>query len=203
MTSERQTAYLAILVDYDSLSESELAEAVGQLPRKLVRQLASVHADNRTRKSLLRLSGVPIGSGTVVNPGIVVEDAYSGLVRIGERAAIGPGVVLIGDSGPNNSRLDSLAEVRDRLVRSSPLLIDDDAWLGAGVIVLPGVTVGSMSVVGAGTIVTQDVPSGSVVAGVPGRVLRQLVAERGRSQGLEPEDLRGRSESPPPDSDRI
>lgn len=203
MTSERQTAYLAILVDYDSLSESELAEAVGQLPRKLVRQLASVHADNRTRKSLLRLSGVPIGSGTVVNPGIVVEDAYSGLVRIGERAAIGPGVVLIGDSGPNNSRLDSLAEVRDRLVRSSPLLIDDDAWLGAGVIVLPGVTVGSMSVVGAGTIVTQDVPSGSVVAGVPGRVLRQLAAERGRSQGLGPEDLRGRSESPPPDSDRI
>ena len=52
--------------------------------------------------------------------------------------------------------------------------VGDDVWIGAGAIVVSGVTVGSGSVIGAGAVVTRDVPPGVVVAGNPARVLRAL-----------------------------
>ncbi|GGW77084.1 acetyltransferase-like isoleucine patch superfamily enzyme [Streptomyces albaduncus] len=52
--------------------------------------------------------------------------------------------------------------------------IEDDVWIGAGAVILPGVTVGRGSVVGAGSVVTADVPPMTVVAGTPARVLRQI-----------------------------
>lgn len=55
-----------------------------------------------------------------------------------------------------------------------PIKIGDNCWLGAGVIVLPGVTIGDNVVVGAGSVVTKDVPDNVVVAGNPARVIRQL-----------------------------
>jgi acetyltransferase-like isoleucine patch superfamily enzyme len=56
--------------------------------------------------------------------------------------------------------------------RTAPVVIGSDCWLGAGVIVLPGVTVGDGTVVGAGSVVTGDLPAGVIAAGVPARVLR-------------------------------
>lgn len=55
-----------------------------------------------------------------------------------------------------------------------PITIGEDAWIGAGVIILPGVSVGRGSLLGAGSIVTKDVPEYTVVAGNPARVLRTL-----------------------------
>nr|WP_214041532.1 hypothetical protein [Methanoculleus sp.] len=52
--------------------------------------------------------------------------------------------------------------------------IHHDAWVGAGVIILPGVTVGEHSIVGAGAVVTKDIPPYTVVAGVPAKVIKKL-----------------------------
>jgi acetyltransferase-like isoleucine patch superfamily enzyme len=60
-----------------------------------------------------------------------------------------------------------------------PIIIEQDAWLGAGVIVLPGIRIGRGAVIGAGAVVIDDVPSFTVVAGVPARPIRKLVADRG------------------------
>ncbi|MDE6634653.1 MAG: sugar O-acetyltransferase, partial [Bacteroidaceae bacterium] len=55
-----------------------------------------------------------------------------------------------------------------------PITVGNNVWFGGNVVVLPGVTVGDNSVVGAGSVVTKDVPAFSVVAGNPARVIRML-----------------------------
>ncbi|SAI89306.1 hypothetical protein MBBA_2465 [Methanoculleus bourgensis] len=55
-----------------------------------------------------------------------------------------------------------------------PIIIDDDAWIGAGAIIMGGVRVHKCSIVGAGAVVTKDVPESTVVAGVPARPIKQL-----------------------------
>jgi acetyltransferase-like isoleucine patch superfamily enzyme len=60
---------------------------------------------------------------------------------------------------------------------SEPVLLERGSWIGAGTIILPGVTVGKNAVVGAGSVVTQDVPAFTVVVGNPARVFRQIERE--------------------------
>ncbi len=90
-------------------------------------------------------------------------------VTIGDRVSIAQRVILVVSSHPNDSRVRALVGVRD-----APIAIGDDAWIGAGAIVLPGVRIGAMGVVGAGAVVTRDVPPSTVVAGNPARELRRL-----------------------------
>jgi len=63
---------------------------------------------------------------------------------------------------------------RDGWEYAKPITIADNVWLGGGVIVCPGVTIGRDTVVGAGAVVTRDLPGGVVAAGVPARVLREI-----------------------------
>ena len=58
-----------------------------------------------------------------------------------------------------------------------PITVGDNVWFGAGVIVLPGVSIGSDTVIGAGSVVTKDIPSGVVAVGNPCRVLRNITPE--------------------------
>jgi maltose O-acetyltransferase len=57
---------------------------------------------------------------------------------------------------------------------AKPIVIEDNVWLGGGAILLPGVTIARNAVVGAGAVVSRDVPSSSVVAGNPARVIREI-----------------------------
>jgi maltose O-acetyltransferase len=85
-------------------------------------------------------------------------------IEIGDRALLGPGVHLYTATHPLE-----VAERRQGLEYARPITIGDDAWLGGGSIVLPGVSVGEAAVVGAGSVVTRDVPPGVTVAGNPAR----------------------------------
>jgi len=55
-----------------------------------------------------------------------------------------------------------------------PVTIEEDCWLGTGAIVLPGVSIGRGSIIGAGAVVTKDIPPLSLAVGVPARVVRQI-----------------------------
>src|SRR5699024_584154 len=68
-----------------------------------------------------------------------------------------------------------------RLERAAPITIGDNVWLGGGVTVLPGVSIGDGSVIGASAVVTRDVPAHTVAVGSPARVLRELWCRRRRS----------------------
>lgn len=64
------------------------------------------------------------------------------------------------------------------LTSKGPIIIEDDAWLGYGAIVLSGVRIGKGAVVGAGAVVTQSIPDGAIAVGVPARVVKMREAEK-------------------------
>ena len=112
-------------------------------------------------------SNVVVGARSFMNWGTMIYDCAP--VTIGDDVLLAAGVQLIAAT----HGLDA-AERRAGWEYARPVTIEDGAWLGAGVLVLPGVTIGAEAVVGAGAVVTKDVAARTVVAGNPARVIREL-----------------------------
>jgi maltose O-acetyltransferase len=110
---------------------------------------------------------IRIGTRSFVNYGAIFLDVRS--IAIGDEVLIGPNVQLLTATHP----LDA-AERRAWLELGKPISIGDGSWLGAGAIVLPGVSIGAEAVIGAGAVVTRDVEPRTLVAGNPARVQRRL-----------------------------
>ena len=96
----------------------------------------------------------------------LVDDTH---IYVGDYTMLGPNVVIATAGHP------ILPELREKAYQyNMPVHIGKNCWLGAGVIVLPGVTIGDNSVIGAGSVVTKDIPSDVVAVGNPCRVLRPI-----------------------------
>ncbi|WP_394263436.1 sugar O-acetyltransferase [Trueperella sp.] len=108
-----------------------------------------------------------IGEGTFVNFDCVFLDVAD--IRIGKNCQIAPRVQLLTAEHP----LEPTPR-KDGWESGRPIEIGDNVWLGAGVIVLPGVTIGENSVVGAGSVVTKDLPANVVAVGSPARLIRNV-----------------------------
>lgn len=146
---------------------------------------SAYHDADRTRAVLSELTGVEIDRSTTVMPPFYTDfglftrfgkDVFvnfgcafmdRGGITIEDGALIGPQVKLITENHAPKPELR-------RHVYSRPILIRRKAWLGAGVTVLPGVTIGENAIVGAGSVVTKDVPDNTVVAGIPAKVIRLI-----------------------------
>lgn len=140
--------------------------------RKLFKMLAHWAPGNELRIALLRKCRYQIGSQVYVGQGLVIADELEGSgedVTIGNRVSIGPNVTIVTASSPNNSRLAPIVGLtRGRVT------IGDDAWIGAGAILLPGVAVGALSIIGAGAVVNEDIPPCCLAVGVPARVVKRI-----------------------------
>lgn len=97
--------------------------------------------------SILDTSPVNIGAGVFIAPNVCL--ACSGHALMGEQRAIGIGT-------------------------SAPITLEENVWIGAGAVILGGVTIGAGAVIGAGSVVNKDIPAGVIAAGVPCRVLRKV-----------------------------
>lgn len=96
----------------------------------------------------------------------LVDDTH---IYVGDYTMLGPNVVIATAGHP------ILPELREKAYQyNMPVHIGRNCWLGAGVIVLPGVTIGDNTVIGAGSVVTKDIPSNVVAVGNPCRVLREI-----------------------------
>ena len=104
-----------------------------------------------------------IGKNVFINIGCRFQD--TGGITIGDGTLIGHGSTLttLNHSIDPDQRAD---------MTPAPIVIGHNAWLGAAVIVLPGVTIGDGAIVGAGAVVTKDVPADAIVAGVPATLIR-------------------------------
>ena len=116
------------------------------------------------------LTNVHVGRNVVINFNCTFVD--DGEIFIGDDCMIGPGCNLATSIHPISPRLR-----RHKLQYNKPIHIGNNVWFGAGVTVLPGVTVGDNAIVGAGSVVTKDVPSNAIVAGNPARLIRMITDE--------------------------
>lgn len=108
-----------------------------------------------------------IGARTFINFGVIFLDVAR--ITIGEDVQVGPNVQFLTATHPIEA-----APRRAKLEAAKPIIIGDNVWLGGGVIVLPGVSIGENTVAGAGAVVTRDLPANVVAVGNPARVIRPL-----------------------------
>ncbi len=91
------------------------------------------------------------------------------MLSIGDNVSIGPRVTLVVVSHPNYSKLRGLMTEKP-----AHITIGDNVWIGAGAIILSGVTLAPNSVVAAGAVVTRDTESGTIVGGIPAKVIKRI-----------------------------
>lgn len=111
-------------------------------------------------------SNIHLGDRVFFNFNCVVLDVCS--VRIGDYTLFGPAVQIYTPMHPFNAVLRRQQEF------GKPVEIGSDVWVGGGAIILPGVRIGSRSVIGAGSVVTRDIPDSVFAAGNPCRVIREI-----------------------------
>lgn len=110
---------------------------------------------------------ISIGHNVYINHDMVILDCNE--VTIGNDVYIGPKVGLFAAN-----HAEDPVERANHVVYSKPIHIEDNVWLGGHVSVLPGVTVGKNSIIGAGSVVTKDIPENVVAAGNPCKVIRPI-----------------------------
>lgn len=111
---------------------------------------------------------ITIGANSFVNnDALFMDDAR---ITIGEDVRIGPRAQLLTALHP----MEEHERRRAGWERTAPITIGDNVWLGGGVIVCPGVTIGGNSVIGAGSVVVKDIPERVFAAGNPAQVIRPL-----------------------------
>jgi maltose O-acetyltransferase len=167
--------------------DPELSADNARAQELLERYNATRHAEQDERDRLLRELLGEVGDGVVVKPPFRCD--YGSQISIGARTFVNYGCVVldvvpvrIGADCQVASNVQLLAAThpvepeprREGWEYGEPITIGDNVWLGGGVIVCPGVTIGEDSVVGAGAVVTRDLPPRVVAAGNPARVLRTI-----------------------------
>lgn len=147
----------------------------------------------RVRLDVLPFNSFKIGTQSIIEDFSTINNGV-GAVAIGARSLIGMGNVIIGPveigndtilaqnivvSGLNHNYDDVTMPIHKQNVTAKKITIGDDCWIGANAVITAGVTIGNHCVVAAGSVVTKNVPAYSVVAGNPGKVIKQYDFEKG------------------------
>ena len=131
-------------------------------------------ASIETRVAINTFHGeVVLGNASSIGIGSIVI----GPVSIGDNSTIAQHVFISGENRVHTGTSTGLLRSADA-VEVKPVKIGSGVWVGANVTILPGVTIGDACIIAAGAVVTKDVPDGSVVAGVPAKVIKQVADEK-------------------------
>lgn len=170
-------------------------------PRKWVKIFLNPFLHKKGKRALIRknirldvlpFNNFSIGADSTIEDYSTINNGV-GDIHIGERTRIGMGNVLIGPvtigndvmfaqnvvlSGLNHGFEDVTISPSKQPISKSPILVEDEVWIGANVTVTAGVKLGKHSVIGSGSVVTKDVPSYSVAVGNPARVIKKFNFEK-------------------------
>lgn len=105
---------------------------------------------------------------------IGIHNTIIGPVTIGSHVNLAQGITV---TALNHNFEDTDKRIDEQGISTKAVTIEDDVWVGANAVILPGVTIGRHSVVAAGAVVTKDVPENTVVGDVPAKIIKQLIAK--------------------------
>lgn len=142
----------------------------------LVELLGSIHETAHVGPITVEYGkNITIGANSLVNNNCLLMDCFP--IEIGDRVLIAPFCQLITGGHELNAADRFLTNDEGEvgtMTTGAPIRIENEVWLGAGVIVLPGVVIGARTTVGAGSVVTKSLPPDVFAAGNPARVIRKL-----------------------------
>lgn len=161
-----QAAALEVLYDFNATRPSQIAER----QELLARMFASVGTGCYIEPPLhANWAGrhVTLGDNVYANFNLTLVDDVA--ITIGSNVMIAPNVVIATAGHP------ILPELRREAAQFNlPVVIGDNVWIGAGALIMPGITIGDDTVIGAGSVVTRDIPAGVIAVGSPCRVVREI-----------------------------
>ena len=154
-----------LIYDYNNTRPSEEEKR-----KEILHKLFGHAGENIWIEPPLRVAygkNVHIGNNFYANFNLVLVDDIE--IFIGNNVMIAPNVAITVTGHPVHPTLRKNGEQF-----SFPVKIEDDVWIGSNVVILPGVTIGRNSVIGAGSVVTKDIPENVVAVGNPCKVLREI-----------------------------
>ncbi|WP_407272067.1 sugar O-acetyltransferase [Radiobacillus sp. PE A8.2] len=162
---KEQTQCLEVLYDFNHTRPSE-----GELRKEIMHKLFAEVGTNVYIEPPVHANWgrhTHLGNDVYANFNLTLVDDTD--IYIGNNVMIGPNVTIDAGTHPIHPELR-----RKGVQYNLPVKIDDNVWIGAGSIILPGVTIGENTVIGAGSIVTKDIPANVVAMGSPCKVIREI-----------------------------
>ena len=166
-----QLTYLDKLYDFNATRPSELPKRTEML-KKMFAEIGEDCYIEPPLHANWAGKNVHFGKGVYANFNLtLVDDTH---IYVGDKTMIGPNVTIATAAHP------IAPELREKAYQFNlPVHIGKNCWIGAGAVILPGVSIGDNTVIGAGSVVTKDIPANVVAVGNPCRVLREI-SERDR-----------------------
>jgi acetyltransferase-like isoleucine patch superfamily enzyme len=178
------------VISLDDPGYGRIADLITEAQKLIALMNTGYHTPEEVRELFSRLTGVPVdpsfwllppfytdfgrnirvGKGVFVNHGCEFMDR--GGITLEDRVLIGPKVNLVTISHP-------VEPSRRRSTFCAPIVIKQNAWIGAAVSIMPGVTIGDNAIVGANAVVTKDVAADTIVGGIPAKLIRRFEREGG------------------------
>ena len=123
-----------------------------------------------------KLAGYDIKKSTIMERNLILDQVYPSGIHIGENTLVARGAVLLCHEHVK----------RDKLNRRMPLIkeifIGDNCFIGINALILPGITIGDEVIVGSGSVVTKDVPSNTIVAGNPAKIIKTNIKMNNKAE---------------------
>lgn len=161
-----QAQRLELMYDFNACRPSEYEKRTELLHRMLGKMGEGCYIEPPFRANWAG-KHLYLGNHVYVNFNLTIVDDAD--IFIGDKVMIGPNVTIATANHPTAPELRARALQYNRSVH-----IGNNVWIGAGAILLPGITIGDNSVIGAGSVVTKDIPANVVAVGNPCKVLREI-----------------------------
>lgn len=161
-----QNSYLETMYDFNATRPSEFSKRI-ELMKKMFAQIGEGCYIEPPFHANWAGKHVYMGNYVYANFNLTLVD--DGNIYIGDRVLFGPNVTIATANHP------ILPELREKALQyNKEVHIGNNVWVGAGTVIVPGVTIGENTVIGAGSIVTKDIPANVVAVGNPCQVLREI-----------------------------